>query len=71
MDRSAKAASSTAVLSVPGTVTNTSWKTGCAPAPFTERLATYRLRLRGDVIEVDSHPLPPGTRAAISNSGTL
>jgi nitrite reductase/ring-hydroxylating ferredoxin subunit len=44
---------------------------GCAPAPFTERLATYRLPLRGDVIEVDPHPLPLGTRAAISISGTL
>ena len=39
---------------------------GCAPAPFTEKLATYRVRLnRGDV-EVDPRPLAPGTRAAIT-----
>ncbi|MBI4274593.1 MAG: ferric reductase-like transmembrane domain-containing protein [Rhizobiales bacterium] len=39
---------------------------GCAPAPFTERLVTYRVRLRGGVIEVDPRPLAPGTPAAIS-----
>jgi nitrite reductase/ring-hydroxylating ferredoxin subunit len=39
---------------------------GCAPAPFTERVATYRVRLNGGLIEVDPHPLPPGTPAAIS-----
>jgi nitrite reductase/ring-hydroxylating ferredoxin subunit/DMSO/TMAO reductase YedYZ heme-binding membrane subunit len=38
---------------------------GCAPPPFTERLATYRVRIRDGVIEVDARPLPPGTRAAI------
>jgi nitrite reductase/ring-hydroxylating ferredoxin subunit/DMSO/TMAO reductase YedYZ heme-binding membrane subunit len=38
---------------------------GCAPAPFTEKLATYRVRLRGGVVEVDPRPLPPGTPAAI------
>jgi nitrite reductase/ring-hydroxylating ferredoxin subunit/DMSO/TMAO reductase YedYZ heme-binding membrane subunit len=38
---------------------------GCAPAPFTEKLATYRVRLRGGMIEVDPRPLPPGTPAAI------
>ena len=26
---------------------------GCAPPPFTEKLATYRVRLRDGVIEVD------------------
>jgi nitrite reductase/ring-hydroxylating ferredoxin subunit/DMSO/TMAO reductase YedYZ heme-binding membrane subunit len=39
---------------------------GCAPAPFTEKLATYRLRVVGGVVEVDPRPLPPGTPAAIS-----
>jgi nitrite reductase/ring-hydroxylating ferredoxin subunit/DMSO/TMAO reductase YedYZ heme-binding membrane subunit len=38
---------------------------GCAPAPFTEKLRTYRVRLRGGAIEVDPRPLPPGTPAAI------
>ncbi len=38
---------------------------GCAPPPFTERLATYRVRLRDGVIEVDSRALPPGTPAGI------
>jgi nitrite reductase/ring-hydroxylating ferredoxin subunit len=39
---------------------------GCAPAPFTEKLATYPLRLRNGIIEVKPIPLPPGTAAAIS-----
>ena len=34
---------------------------GCAPAPFTERLATYRLRLDGATILLDPRPNPPGT----------
>jgi nitrite reductase/ring-hydroxylating ferredoxin subunit len=38
---------------------------GCAPPPFTEKLATYRVRLRDGMIEVDPRPLPPGTPAAI------
>jgi nitrite reductase/ring-hydroxylating ferredoxin subunit/DMSO/TMAO reductase YedYZ heme-binding membrane subunit len=41
---------------------------GCAPPPFTEKLATYRTRLRGGLIEVEVHPLPPGTPAAIDCS---
>jgi nitrite reductase/ring-hydroxylating ferredoxin subunit/DMSO/TMAO reductase YedYZ heme-binding membrane subunit len=39
---------------------------GCAPPPFTEKLATYRVRIREGVIEVDPVPLPPGTPAAIT-----
>jgi nitrite reductase/ring-hydroxylating ferredoxin subunit/DMSO/TMAO reductase YedYZ heme-binding membrane subunit len=39
---------------------------GCAPPPFTEKLATYRVRFANGLIEVDPHPLPPGTPAAIS-----
>ena len=38
---------------------------GCAPPPFTEKLATYRVRLRDGMIEVDPSALPPGTKAAI------
>lgn len=38
---------------------------GCAPAPFTEKLATYRTRVRDGTVEVDPRALPPGTRASI------
>jgi len=38
---------------------------GCAPPPFTEKLATFRVRLERGLIEVDPTPLPPGTPAAI------
>jgi len=39
---------------------------GCAPAPFTEKLVTYRVRLnQSGTVEVDPRPLPPGTPAAI------
>jgi nitrite reductase/ring-hydroxylating ferredoxin subunit/DMSO/TMAO reductase YedYZ heme-binding membrane subunit len=38
---------------------------GCAPPPFTEKLATYRVRIRDGTVEVDPNPLPPGTRAAV------
>ena len=39
---------------------------GCAPPPFTEKLATYRVRIVGGTVEVDPRPLPPGTPAAIT-----
>jgi nitrite reductase/ring-hydroxylating ferredoxin subunit/DMSO/TMAO reductase YedYZ heme-binding membrane subunit len=39
---------------------------GCAPPPFTEKLVTYRVRLRDGNIEVDPRPLQPGTPAAIN-----
>ncbi len=35
---------------------------GRAPAPYTERLATYRLRLDGRRVLLDPRPNPPGTR---------
>ena len=38
---------------------------GCAPPPFTEKLATYRVRLRDGIVEVEPNALPPGTPAAI------
>lgn len=40
-------------------------KDGCAPPPFSEKLATYRVRVNNGVVEVDPRPLPPGTAAAI------
>jgi DMSO/TMAO reductase YedYZ heme-binding membrane subunit len=40
---------------------------GCAPAPFTEKLVTYKVRLgENGLLEVDPRPLPPGTPAAIT-----
>ena len=45
---------------------------GCAPAPFTERLVTYRVRLNGGIVEVDPRPLAPGTPAAMTcPAGTI
>ncbi|HTC17783.1 MAG TPA: Rieske 2Fe-2S domain-containing protein, partial [Stellaceae bacterium] len=45
---------------------------GCAPPPYTEKLATYRVRVNRGVVEVDPRPLPPGTPAAIAcPPGTL
>jgi nitrite reductase/ring-hydroxylating ferredoxin subunit/DMSO/TMAO reductase YedYZ heme-binding membrane subunit len=34
---------------------------GCAPPPFTERLATYNLQIVGGAVYVDPRPNPPGT----------
>jgi nitrite reductase/ring-hydroxylating ferredoxin subunit/DMSO/TMAO reductase YedYZ heme-binding membrane subunit len=41
---------------------------GCAPPPFTEKLATYHVRISQGRVEVDPRPLPPGTRASITLS---
>jgi len=41
---------------------------GCAPPPFTEKLATYRVRVNRGQVEVDPRPLPPGTPASITVS---
>jgi sulfoxide reductase heme-binding subunit YedZ len=38
---------------------------GCAPPPFTEKLATYPVRIRDGLVEVHPHALPPGTPASI------
>ncbi|NKC31449.1 Rieske 2Fe-2S domain-containing protein [Falsiroseomonas selenitidurans] len=35
---------------------------GCAPPPYTEKLATYRLRLQEGQVLLDPRPNPPGTR---------
>jgi len=34
---------------------------GCAPAPFTEKVATYYLKLDGDRVLLNPHANPPGT----------
>ncbi|MBR0656160.1 Rieske 2Fe-2S domain-containing protein [Plastoroseomonas arctica] len=34
---------------------------GCAPAPYTEKLATYRLRVEGGEVFLDVRACPPGT----------
>jgi len=38
---------------------------GCAPPPFTEKLATYRVRISNGVVEVHPDALQPGTPASI------
>jgi len=35
---------------------------GCAPPPYTEKLATYRLRLHDGMVLLDPRPNPPGTK---------
>jgi sulfoxide reductase heme-binding subunit YedZ len=35
---------------------------GCSPAPFTERIPTFRLEVRGGRVLLDPTPLPAGTR---------
>jgi nitrite reductase/ring-hydroxylating ferredoxin subunit/DMSO/TMAO reductase YedYZ heme-binding membrane subunit len=42
---------------------------GCAPPPFTEKLVTYKVRIKRGNVEVDPRPLPAGTRAAIVVTG--
>jgi nitrite reductase/ring-hydroxylating ferredoxin subunit len=39
---------------------------GCSPPPFTEKLATYPLRIKDGIIELNPVPLPPGTPASIT-----
>lgn len=34
---------------------------GCSPPPFTEKVATYRLAVEGDLLLVDPTPLPAGS----------
>jgi nitrite reductase/ring-hydroxylating ferredoxin subunit/DMSO/TMAO reductase YedYZ heme-binding membrane subunit len=38
---------------------------GCAPPPFTEKLATHRVRINRGIVEVDPRALPPGTAAGV------
>ncbi|GGF18777.1 hypothetical protein GCM10011611_25820 [Aliidongia dinghuensis] len=37
---------------------------GRSPPPFTDKIATYRLKREGDIVLVDPRPLPPGTPVA-------
>jgi nitrite reductase/ring-hydroxylating ferredoxin subunit/DMSO/TMAO reductase YedYZ heme-binding membrane subunit len=39
---------------------------GCAPPPYTEKLATYRVRIRSGMVEVEPHQLPLGTRVPLA-----
>ncbi len=39
-------------------------QTGQSPPPFTEKVATYRLKLEGGDVFLDPQPLPPGTPVA-------
>ena len=39
---------------------------GCAPEPFTDKIATHRVRINEGIVEVDSTPLLPGTRVALA-----
>jgi len=39
---------------------------GCAPPPFSETLATYPVRIRDGIVEVNPRALPAGTPASIS-----
>lgn len=40
---------------------------GCAPPPFSDKVATYRVRIKGGVVEVDPNPLPSGTPVALAS----
>jgi len=42
---------------------------GCSPPPFTERVATHRVRLTRGVIEVEARGQPPGTQLALPSIG--
>ena len=61
--RSAKAGWWTAASPAPGTATRYRLEDGCSPPPFTEHIATYRLRLDGERVLLDPRPNPPGTPA--------
>ena len=42
---------------------------GRSPAPFTEKIETFNLRLKGDLLYLNPQPLPPGTPRAITIVG--
>jgi nitrite reductase/ring-hydroxylating ferredoxin subunit/DMSO/TMAO reductase YedYZ heme-binding membrane subunit len=43
---------------------------GCAPPPYTEKLATHRVRITDGLVEVDPTPQPPGTRVPLAQIRT-
>lgn len=38
---------------------------GCSPPPFTEKVATHRVRLANGIVEVEARPQPPGTKVPL------
>ncbi|HUB96014.1 MAG TPA: Rieske 2Fe-2S domain-containing protein [Stellaceae bacterium] len=42
---------------------------GRSPPPFTEKVATHRVRLNGGIVEVEAAPQPPGTELALLEIG--
>jgi nitrite reductase/ring-hydroxylating ferredoxin subunit/DMSO/TMAO reductase YedYZ heme-binding membrane subunit len=47
---------------------------GCAPPPFMDKVAAYRVRIKAGMVEVDPAPLSPGTRvglARVSQANTM
>jgi nitrite reductase/ring-hydroxylating ferredoxin subunit/DMSO/TMAO reductase YedYZ heme-binding membrane subunit len=44
---------------------------GCSPAPFTEKIPTYRLKLENGVVMIDPAANPPGTPVAPLHVGGL
>jgi len=45
-------------------------ETGASPPPFTEKVPTFDVKLRGEKVYVSSTPNPPGTRGKIGVIGT-
>lgn len=43
---------------------------GCSPAPFTEKVATYNLKLEGDEVYLDPVALPEGSARPVINIGS-
>jgi nitrite reductase/ring-hydroxylating ferredoxin subunit/DMSO/TMAO reductase YedYZ heme-binding membrane subunit len=39
---------------------------GCSPPPFTEKVATHRVRLARGVVEIETRPQAPGTKLALA-----
>jgi len=39
---------------------------GCSPPPFTEKIATYRVKIEGDRVLVQPTPLPPGAARPVA-----
>jgi nitrite reductase/ring-hydroxylating ferredoxin subunit/DMSO/TMAO reductase YedYZ heme-binding membrane subunit len=42
---------------------------GCSPPPFTEKIATHRVRLMHGLVEVEAQPQPPGTPVTLLRAG--
>ena len=44
---------------------------GCSPAPFTEKISTYELRLEGEQLWLNPNPLAPGSARPVLNVDTV